>query len=110
MQETESVSTYSFDLGAAFITCGSQVLLKAIFTIQFSLFLYKTNICQWATALGIDTYKMVWTPVLTQCSDERASGRHNFNYFGSTCCTKQRCRYCIISVSISDEKTEDCSI
>jgi hypothetical protein len=67
------IQAISFDLGAAFITSGSQVLLKAIFTIQFSLLLYKTNVCQWATTLGIDTFKMVWTPVLAQCSDEWAS-------------------------------------
>jgi len=67
------IQAISFDFGAAFITSGSQVLLKAIFTIQFSLLFYKTNVCQWATALGIDTFKMVWTPVLAQCSDEWAS-------------------------------------
>jgi hypothetical protein len=92
MHETYSISTYSFDLGAAFSTCGSQVLLKAKFTIQFSLLLYKTNVCQLATALGIDTYKMVWTPVLAQCSDEWASGTHYFNYFGSTYCKKHCCK------------------
>jgi len=92
MHETDSISTYSFDLGVAFITSGSQVLLKAIFTVQLSLLLYKTNVCQLATALGIDTFKMVWTPVLAQCSDEWASGRHYFNYFGSTCFKKHCCK------------------
>jgi hypothetical protein len=80
MTRRKSILTYSFDFGAAFITCWSQVFLKAIFTIEFSLLLYKANVCQWTTALGIHTYKMIWAPVLAQCSDEWASVTDHLNY------------------------------
>lgn len=66
------IQAISFDLLAALVARGSQVLLKAVFTIQLTLLFHEANVSKRATALGVHTDEMIWAPVLAKCSNEGA--------------------------------------
>lgn len=49
---------------------GSQVFLKAIFTVKFAFLLNEANILQGATAIAIDTVEVFRAPDLAQSGNE----------------------------------------
>ena len=58
------------DFTSALAASGSQVFLKAIFTVKFTFLLNEANVLQGATAIAVNTVEVFGTPDLAQSGNE----------------------------------------